>query len=190
MDLFVFDNMKNQYLKTINNLFGDASKKMSCLGPNITVVDTPGLNVAGPREIDENDQTLRERVKSPILAWINPLFFPTTSAHVQHQSTNIDEDVQEQVGWQDPALWLQSQCFPAPAVPNFVEKIKKYLKANIYSLVLISFLLPPNMFIIIIKFCELKCEDWGPFKDNFFIFNMIFVFVYPYFVKLKLDNFH
>ena len=140
-------------------------------------------------EIDQNDQTPQENLQSPRLAWIAPSL-PTTSAYVQDQSPNIDEDVQEQVGWQDPALWLQSQCFPAPAVPNFVEKIKKYLKANIYSLVLISFLLPPNMFIIIIKFCELKCEDWGPFKDNFFIFNMIFVFVYPYFVKLKLDNFH
>ena len=52
---------------------------------------------------------------------------------------------------------LQSQCFP-PAVPNFVEKIRKYFKANIYihSLVLISFLLPPNMIIMIIKFWDLK----------------------------------
>ena len=182
--------MKKQYLKTINNLFGDASKKMSCLGPNITVVDTPGLKVAGPREIDENDQTLRERVKSPILAWINPLFFPTTSAHVQHQSTNIDEDVQDQVEWQHPSLWLQSRCCPAPAVPNFVEKIKKYLKANIYTLVLISFLLPPNVFTIIVKFWDLKCEDLGSFQKISIFFSMIFVYAYPYFVKLKLDNFH
>ena len=96
---------------------------------------------------DEDVQTSIERLQSPRLAWMDPSV-PTTSAYVQDQPPNTDEDIQEQVGWQDPALWLQSQCFPAPAVPNFVEKIKKYLKANIYTLVLISFLLPPNVFTI------------------------------------------
>ena len=140
------------------------------------------------RETDENDQTPKERLQSPRRAWLDPSV-PTTSAYVQNQPPNTDEDIQEQVGWQDPALWLQSQCFP-PAIPNFVEKIRQYLKANIYSLVLISFLLPPNVIIIIIKIWGLTCEDWGSFVENFTIFHMIFIFAYPYFVKLKLDNFH
>ena len=121
------------------------------------------------------------------IAWLDPSV-PSTSAYVQHQSQNIDEDVQEQVGWQDPSLWLQSSCFP-PAVQNFLEKSKKYLKANIYSLVLISFLLPPNVIIIIIKFWDLKCEYWGSFAKTFDFFNLIFVLPYPYVVKLKLDKF-
>ena len=95
---------------------------------------------------DGDVQTPKERLQSPRLAWMDPSV-PTTSAYVQDQPPNTDEDVQEQVGWQDPSLWLQSQCFP-PAIPNFVEKIRQYLKANIYSMVLISFLLPPNVIII------------------------------------------
>ena len=107
-------------------------------------------------DIDENDQISKERLQSPRLAWIDP---PSTSAYVQNQSPNIDEDVQEPVGWQHPSLWLQSQCFP-PTVPNFVEKIKKY------------------------------CEDLGSFQKNSIFFSMIIVIAYPYFVKLKLDNFY
>ena len=137
---------------------------------------------------DEDVQTSIERLQSPRLAWMDPSV-PTTSAYVQDQPPNTDEDVQEQVGWQDPSLWLQSQCFP-PAVQNFLEKIKKYLKAHIYNLVLISFLLPPNVLIAIIKFWDWKCEDWGSFAKNFEFFILIFILPYPYVVKLKLDNFH
>ena len=100
---------------------------------------------------------MRPRLDRPNNPTTLPSYYHKISLYVQDQSPNTDEDVEEQVGWQDPALWLQSQCFP-PAVPNFVEKIRKYFKANIYihSLVLISFLLPPNMIIMIIKFWDLK----------------------------------
>ena len=162
------------------------SQRLAWLDPS---VPTTSANVQDQSpNTDEDVQTPKERLQSLRLAWLDPSL-PTTSAYVQEQSPNTDDDVEEQVGWQDSSLWLQYQCFP-PAVPNFVEKIRKFLKANIYTLVLISFLLPPNVIVIIIKFWDLKCENWGSFVENFSFFQTIFVLAYPCFVKLKLDNFH
>ena len=71
-----------------------------------------------------------------------------------------------------------------------IEKLRKYLKGNIYCLILISFNLPANCMILIIKFWDLKCENWGSFVEIFMFFQSIVIFTYPYFVKLKLDKFH
>ena len=72
----------------------------------------------------------------------------------------------------------------------FIEKMRKYLKSNIYSLLIISFNLPANCMIIIIRFWDLKCENWGSFVEIFMFFQSLVIFIYPYFVKLKLNKFH
>ena len=70
-----------------------------------------------------------------------------------------------------------------------MQEIKKYIKIHIqYSFSIISFHLPFNVMIFVIKFWDLKCQDWGAFVENFMFFQLLFMLLYPYFVKIKLDN--
>ena len=113
-----------------------------------------------------------------------------SQASVQPQIQNISGRVDDQVpsplvAWQDPTLW--SSYLPS-AVPVFFDEVKKYLKASIYSLFIICFSMPQNVIILIIQLEDWKCEVWGSFVEQFMYFQLIFFVLYPYFVKLKLDN--
>ena len=110
----------------------------------------------------------------------------------QPQISNISGQVDDQerapspkVAWQDPTLW--SSCLPS-AVPVFLDKVRKFLVDNIYSLLIICFTLPQNVMMMIIKLQNLECEDWGSFVEKFKTFQLIFFVLYPYFVKVKLHN--
>ena len=112
---------------------------------------------------------------------------------IQHTSGSIDVGFDERIpsphlAWFDPSLWAPASCVP-PSVSLAMQEIKKYIKIHIqYSFSIISFHLPLNVVIFVIKFWDLKCQDWGAFVENFLIFQSIFMLLYPYYVKVKLDN--
>ena len=81
-----------------------------------------------------------------------------------------------------------TSCLP-PEVLMFCEEVKKYVKFNLYNLVILSTKLPVHVMMMVIKFGNLKCEEWGPFMEGLGNVQLIFFVIYPYFVKLKLDNF-
>ena len=122
----------------------------------------------------------------------------SSSSHVPNPVPSVSgtlchEDQQRipspRLAWQDPSLWIPPTSCLHPAVSTFFNNVKKYVKFNIYSCALISINLPFNVMILIIKFGNLKCEEWGQFTEGFEFFQIIFSLTYPYFVKLKLDNF-
>ena len=109
---------------------------------------------------------------------------------IPNVSRQIEENVKEIIPPpQIVSNCVHTSCYP-PAFLESLEKIKKYLNANICSLVILSVNLPPNVMILIINLYDLKCEEWVTFAENFIIFQQVFLLMYPYFVKVKLDNFH
>ena len=79
-------------------------------------------------------------------------------------------------------------CYP-PAISGFFEVLNKYLKVNIFNLLIMAINLPQFVFDCYVKYWDLKCEEWKVFLEYIYIFQMIFVFLYPYFVKVKLRKF-
>ena len=110
---------------------------------------------------------------------------------IQHISdVGFDERIPSpHLAWFDPSLWAPASCVP-PSVSLALQELKKYIKIHIqYSFSIISFHLPLNVMIFVIKFWDLKCQDWAAFVENFMFFQLIFMLLYPYYVKVKLDNF-
>ena len=107
----------------------------------------------------------------------------------EHHDQGQERIPPPRLAWQDPSLWLPSTSYLPPAVSTFFEEVKKYVKFNIYNVILLSLHLPINVMTLITKFGNLTCEEWGPFAEGLGIFQTIFFVIYPYFVKLKLDRF-
>ena len=86
-----------------------------------------------------------------------------------YQENNLDDgETNQRISWQDPSLWIQpitSSCIPS-SISTHIEKLKKYLKVNILSFLVISMLLPPTILTFCINIWNLKFEHWGPFVDN------------------------
>ena len=141
------------------------------------MIKIPNLKLQGQSRVRRSNRIAAQRTlfSSTRQAWPEPS--PSSGPHlVTNISGQIDEDV------------TPSQCIP-PAVPMFFEEVRKYLKPNIYSLVIISCLLPYNALILAINVWDLKKENWGLFAENFLFCQTVFFFLYPYYVKVKLDNF-
>ena len=107
-----------------------------------------------------------------------------------HQENNLDEGRRNQrISWQDSSLWIpSSSCVPS-SISTPIEKLKKYLKVNILSFLVISMLLPFTILTFCINIWNLKFEHWGTFVDNLMFTQVIFYFLYPNVVKKKLDKF-
>ena len=103
-----------------------------------------------------------------------------------HQENNLDEGRRNQrISWQDSSLWIPSitpSCVP-PSILTPIEKLKKYLKVNTLSFLVISMLLPTTILTFCINIWNLKFEHWGHFVDNLMFIQLIFYFLYPYVVK-------
>ena len=73
---------------------------------------------------------------------------------------------------------------------NLLKTIKKYLKLNIWSILLIFLLMPENVARIIILALNVKCEDTGPYTEFLLSFQTVFTILYPILIKYRLKNYH
>ena len=73
---------------------------------------------------------------------------------------------------------------------NLLKTIKKYLKLNIWSILLIFLLMPENVARIIILALNVKCEDTGTFTGFLVSFQTVFTILYPIFINYRLNNYH
>ena len=73
---------------------------------------------------------------------------------------------------------------------NLLKTIKKYLKLNIWSILLIFLLMPENVARIIILAFNVKCEDTGTYTGFLLSFQTVFTILYPIFINYRLNNYH
>ena len=126
--------------------------------------------------------------------------YKISSSQIQTISNNISGRIQNtnnqrrhqgrRIAWQASSRNVPGtlSCNP-PAIAGFFEVLNKYLKVNIFNLLIMAINLPQFVFDCYIKYWDLKCEEWKVFLEYIYIFQMIFVFLYPYFVKVKLRKF-
>ena len=107
------------------------------------------------------------------------------------QNTNNQRRHQgRRIAWQESSRSVPGtlSCYP-PAISGFFEVLSKYLKFNIFNLFIMALNLPEFVFICFIRYWNLKCDEWKLFTEYAALSQMIFVFLYPYFVKVKLMKF-
>ena len=105
----------------------------------------------------------------------------------RNQIQNISSQVDSQRGRPSPRIAWGYPSSPIYA-PN-IEKLKVYLKVNIFSLTIISMNLPYVILIFCINYWKLQCDDLGSVLLMFMLLQLIFFILYPYFVKEKLAKF-
>ena len=72
---------------------------------------------------------------------------------------------------------------------DILKKIKEYSKVNTYSFMILSMNLPYSLLIFYINLWDIKCKDAESVMGKLHFLHMIFFFLYPYFVKIKLNKF-
>ena len=70
------------------------------------------------------------------------------------------------------------------------KTIQKYLKLNIWTILLIFLLMPENVARLIILALNVKCEDTGPYTEFLLSFQTVFTILYPILIKYRLKNYH
>ena len=107
---------------------------------------------------------------------------PNTNRQRRHQGRRI--------AWQELSRSVPGifSCYP-PAISGFLEVLSKYLKVNIFNLFIMTINLPEFVFICYVKYWNLKCDEWKFFTEYAALTQMLFLFLYPYFVKVKLLKF-
>ena len=107
------------------------------------------------------------------------------------QNTNNQRRHQgRRIAWQESSHSVPGTllCYP-PAISIFFEVLSKYLKVSIFNLFIMAINLPQFVFICYIRYWNLKCDEWKSFTEYASLPQMVFVFLYPYLVKVKLMKF-
>ena len=92
---------------------------------------------------------------------------------------------------------LSNEVVPLPnfqenqtPLSDFGEKIKKYFKLNIWTLLLMCLLMPENIARVLILALKVNCEDTGSYTGFLLSFQSIFTVLYPILIKHRLKKYH
>ena len=113
----------------------------------------------------------------------------TISHRVSGSRHSRNNQVNPRLAWQDLTNVPNNYPCYHPGMA-FFECVVKYLKVNLFNLLIMSINLPQIFSIYYIKYWNLQCDDeWKTQFEICALFSYISFFLYPHFVKIKLNKF-
>ena len=138
-----------------------------------------------------------ESIKLPAILVTD--FDETSTSKIYEESSGVKKMNQDQPstsikrGWEEEnetadISSTMTACLP-PNISNIHEEIKKYAKLNTLNIIISCLFIPENVARLYSIYFSLKCKEFGPLDDKVCIFQFVFIVLYPYFVKKKLETF-